>query len=211
MPDPDLQGTALRYAAGDLAPAAAEAFEARLAADQDARDALAEAVRLSAAALGQKSPAPGPSFRAALRARLAPRGRPAAWVALGGAAVAACTLLGLALAERDAPPAAAPRTAAVRDPGPPPAPDEHPAADAPPAPPHPERTAHAAAEPAPPDEGGADEGRTVAEIWADLSTARHVEKAHDDERRWREHVRNLSPQHVSGTARAAGFADAVHP
>ena len=64
MPDPTLQATALRYAARDLTASEAAAFEARLANDQDARDALAEAVRLSAAAIGQRPPAPRPSLRA---------------------------------------------------------------------------------------------------------------------------------------------------
>src|SRR5215470_11557103 len=103
MPEPTLQTTALRYAAGDLSPAEVAAFEARLAEDQDARDALAEAVRLSAAAIGQEPPAPHPSFRAAIRARLnlrAYRGHPLAWVGAGATAVAACTLLALALAGR---------------------------------------------------------------------------------------------------------------
>src|SRR5882724_9936156 len=95
MPDPTLQATALRYAAGDLDPDEVSAFEARLAEDQDARDALAEAVRLSAAAIGQEPPAPHPSFRSAIRARLGLagyRGHPVAWVGLGAAAVAACAL-----------------------------------------------------------------------------------------------------------------------
>ncbi|MBX9580133.1 MAG: hypothetical protein K2X87_07470, partial [Gemmataceae bacterium] len=59
MPEPTadplaLEALALRYAAGRLSPAAAAAFEARLETDQAARDALAEAVQLSAAALGQE-------------------------------------------------------------------------------------------------------------------------------------------------------------
>ena len=68
--------------------------------DQDARDALAEAVRLSAAALASTPPAPDRAFRAAIRERLvgwtpavarrrAYRGHPVAWAALGAAAVAA--------------------------------------------------------------------------------------------------------------------------
>jgi anti-sigma-K factor RskA len=115
MPDPALQTTALRYAAGDLPPAEAAAFEARLATDQDARDALSEAVRLSAAALGQAPPAPDPTFRAAIRERLsgwppgwlarrAYRGHPLAWAGLGAAAAAACTVVGLSLADRMADP-----------------------------------------------------------------------------------------------------------
>src|SRR5262249_58633732 len=95
-----LQAQALRYAAGDLLPAEAEAFEARLATDQAARDAVAEAVRLSAAALGQDPPAPDRSFRALIRERLfarwvpgwltrrAYRGHPLAWAGLGAVVVA---------------------------------------------------------------------------------------------------------------------------
>src|SRR4051812_28483228 len=110
-PEPALQATALRYAAGDLNAAEVAAFEARLAADQDARDALSEAVRLSAAALGQSSPTPHRSFRQAIRERLlgwcppwlarrAYRGHPLAWAALGALAVAGATVLGLSLANR---------------------------------------------------------------------------------------------------------------
>ncbi len=209
MRDPTLQGTALRYAAGDLSPDEVTAFEARLGDDQDARDALAEAVRLSAAAIGQKPPAPHPSFRAAIRARLdlrAYRGHPFAWVGLGGAAVAVCTLIGLSLADRADPP-----TAAVAAPVPVEA-IPAPRVVAPPAvavaPMPRERGASVAAEhPVP----SGDE-RSVAEIWADLSTPEHVEKARDDEVRWRQHVRALAhPHHVSATAKAAGMADGAHP
>jgi len=70
MPEPTLQATALRYAAGDLTSAESAAFETRLTTDQDAREALAEAVRLSAAALGQEPPQPDRTFRAAIRERL---------------------------------------------------------------------------------------------------------------------------------------------
>src|SRR5262245_22671866 len=99
MPEPTLQTTALRYAAGDLPPEEVTAFEARLAVDQEARDALAEAVRLSAQAIGQKPPAPHPSSRAAIRERLrVTRSGPLAWIGLGAAAVAACTIIGLSLA-----------------------------------------------------------------------------------------------------------------
>jgi hypothetical protein len=222
MPDPTLQGTALRYAAGDLAPVEAEAFEARLAEDQDARDALAEAVRLSAAAIGQKPPAPHPSFRAAIRARLTrpgragARGHPLAWVGLGAAAAAACTLLGLTFAQRGsldvtqrATPHSAPaRPEAERAPNPH-APDRR-AATAP-APMPREADVPVAAEVQAPATCG-DESRSVAEIWADLSTPEHVEKARDEELRWRQHVRNLSPaQHVSAAAKAAVPTDGAQP
>jgi hypothetical protein len=68
--EPSLQSTALRYAANDLPPAEAEAFEDRLGTDQDARDALEEAVRLSSAAVGQRAPEPDPAVGATGRARL---------------------------------------------------------------------------------------------------------------------------------------------
>jgi ferric-dicitrate binding protein FerR (iron transport regulator) len=69
MPEPTLQATALRYAAGDLTQAESAAFETRLTTDQDARDALAEAVRLSAAALGQELPLPRLEYRSPARPR----------------------------------------------------------------------------------------------------------------------------------------------
>jgi hypothetical protein len=215
MPDPTLQGTALRYAAGDLTPADAAAFEARLAEDQDARDALAEAVRLSAAAIGQTPPAPHPSFRAAIRARLdlrGSRGHPFVWVGLGAAAAAACTLIGLTLADRGPREVAAPGSAPVRTEGAPaPHPPERPAVAAAP---HPREaaTAAVAADPPAPVTCGDDEPRSVAEIWAGLSNTDHVEKAHDDELRLRQHFRSLSnPQHVSAGARGAAPADGPLP
>src|SRR4051812_40747615 len=113
MPELTLQATALRYAAGDLSPTETAAFEAQLADDQDARDALSEAVRLSAAAIGQKPLRPHPSLRALLRARLTWGGYrgPLVWSAMGGATVAICTLIGLSLAEDAKPPANAPGAA----------------------------------------------------------------------------------------------------
>lgn len=107
--DAELSLAALRYAAGEMTPADAEAFEARLADDQTARDALAEAVRLSAAASGAPAPSPDPLVRQAVAERLHPtllsrlfprrpyRGHPMAWAGLGGgvaAAVAVTVALG---------------------------------------------------------------------------------------------------------------------
>jgi len=222
MPEPTLQTTALRYAAGDLTAAEAAAFETRLADDQDARDALAEAVRLSAAALGQDPPAPHRSFRAAIRERLlgycpswlsrrAYRGHPFVWVGLGALAVAACTLVGLALAEHQQP---------ARDTTPIAALPESPAPLAPvaiaPEPrhaalPHPmvalagshehEATGQAStccSEPV---------GHTVAEIWADLSTPEHVEKMHDEELRWRQKLRELGLVHHGQLAPSSATAE----
>lgn len=108
--DAELAVSALRYAAGAMPPAEAEAFETRLADDQSARDALAEAVRLSAAASGAPAPTPDPLVRRAVAERLHPtwlsrlfprrpyRGHPAVWAVLGGgiaAAVAVTLTLGV--------------------------------------------------------------------------------------------------------------------
>ncbi|AWM41262.1 hypothetical protein GobsT_01170 [Gemmata obscuriglobus] len=186
MPDPALQSTALRYAAGDLGPAEVATFEERLAFDQEARDAVAEAVRLSAAAFGQSAPKPGAAFRAGLRERLTwTPSRGLTW-ATGGAAVAAvCAMIGLALADHAEPPSlpathtpTASQTAA-------------PAAGA-----EPDAltgTQEAAVLVAIESPGTAcGDDRTVAEIWAELSSHEHVEKARDDEARWRQKVQNLA-------------------
>lgn len=208
MPDPTLQTTALRYAAGDLPPGEVTAFEAQLAEDQDARDALAEAVRLSAQAIGQKPPTPHPSFRAVIRERLTLRGSrngPLAWIGLGAAAVAACTIIGLALAENTEQPDAASVPVAM-------APAEThsipPAADPTPAPgafastPRETQTPVAAENPNP-AACGEDANRSVAEIWADLSNHEGVEKARDEEMRMRHRVRDLSHPHVLTTVKSA--------
>ena len=96
---------ALRYAAGELPGPQAEAFEARLAHDAAAQDALAEAVRLSARALGQPAPEPDPLLRPMIAERLAPapwwrglfrrrpyRGHPLTWAGLGASAAGSLAL-----------------------------------------------------------------------------------------------------------------------
>jgi len=214
-PTPDaraLEATALHYAARDLSAAEAEAFEIRLAGDQAARDALAEAVRLSAAALGQAPPAPDGSFRALIRDRLRPlvawhprwltrrayRGHPLAWAGAGAVVVAGATLVGLRLAEPDA---AHTPVATVR-----------PALPAAPAP----AVLAAADELVPPREGEvvvnavvephaavAESGMSLraAEIWAELSTPDHVEKTHEEDARWRQRVRDFHPNAPALSAR----------
>lgn len=104
-PAPELAMLALRYAAGDLPAKEATAFEERLADDQPARDALAEAIRLSASAVGQPPPVPSGAVRIGVRDRLFPtwltrlfprrsyRGHPAAWATLGGTVAATTALL----------------------------------------------------------------------------------------------------------------------
>ncbi|VTU01183.1 unnamed protein product [Gemmataceae bacterium] len=210
-PEPALQAAALRYAAGDLSPGEAAAFEARLAGDQDARDALSEAVRLSAACLGQAPPEPHASFRAAIRERLAGwcpawlarrayRGHPASWSALGASVVVACGLVGVSLAERKRPPAPA---AALAPAVAPPAPGEPaPAATDPaPAPRDAEPVAVSAA--LAPASCGGETGPSVAELWAQMSTPDSVEKAHEDEMRWRNRY-GTATAGVPGRPPAAG-------
>lgn len=130
--DTDLALLALRYAAGELTPAGAEAFEYRLAADQAARDALAEAVRLSAAASGLPAPAPDPLVRQAVREKLHPtwltrlfprrpyRGHPAAWAGVGGTVAAAVAVVAMLNRAGDSDVVVAPVAAGDRVPPPPP-------------------------------------------------------------------------------------------
>jgi len=199
-PEPALQTTALRYAAGDLAPGEASAFEEQLAANQDARDALSEAVRLSAAALGQLPPAPHHSFRAAMRDRLtgwypgwlarrAYRGHPLAWSGLGAAIVVACALVGSSLAERK-PAQEQPVVRAAL----PVAPEPHSSVMNVATAPMPREAEHltvAISTPAP-STCGETSGPSIAELWAQFSTTEHVEKAHEDEMRWRHKIQSAT-------------------
>jgi hypothetical protein len=85
------------YASGELAEPERAAFEERLAADQSAREALAEAVYMNAALRGEAA-RPDPGYRARVRQRLRPswwkrllarqsyRGHPLLWSAVGAAA-----------------------------------------------------------------------------------------------------------------------------
>ena len=196
MPDPTLQTRALRYAAGDLPAADAAAFETVLAADPDAQDALAEAVRLSAACLGQRPPAPDRSFRAAIRDRLRPatvwnrwvarrayRGHPLAWTAAGVVAAAGLAAVGWSLGDADpALPAAAVRVAV-------PAPER----SVPVAPPP--RAVAVRPVPVPSVAADDDAALRAAEIWAELSTLEHVERVHEDELRRRTRARDFAAPH----------------
>jgi hypothetical protein len=182
MPEPTteplaLEATALRYAARTLSNSETAAFEARLGFDQSARDALSEAVRLSAAALRQDAPSPSRSFRSALRRRLAGSGRPMLWTGLGAGVVAAASLFAVQMADRTSDSAAqlvspsphvapAPRVVAVQSEK------------------HEEPTEPVVAE-------VNDDMRKAAEIWAELSTPEHVEKAHDDEAKLQHMFKNL--------------------
>ena len=103
--DAELAFAALRYAAGDLPAAAAVAFETTLGESQPAREALAEAVRLSAAAAGVPLPEPDPLFKQAVVERVRPtwltrlfprrpyRGHPALWASVGGSLAVAVVVM----------------------------------------------------------------------------------------------------------------------
>jgi len=100
----DLALLAHLYAGGELPAPEAALFEQRLSQDQAARDALAEAVWMSAVLYGGE-PRPDPAYRQQVRDRLRPtwwrrlvgrrsyRGHPAFWSALGAVAAALCLLL----------------------------------------------------------------------------------------------------------------------
>jgi hypothetical protein len=144
IPRTGLALTALRYAAGELPATEAAVFDAQLAADQAARDALSEAIRLSAAALGRPAPAPDPLTRAAVLDRVRPtligrafprrpyRGHPLTWAGLGGVVAAGLTAVGVWLG--DPPPAPDPVIVRGRAAEPPPAPRPVVFAEAAPAP-----------------------------------------------------------------------------
>lgn len=95
----DLALLALLYSSGELEGEEAAAFEARLAVDQEARDALAQAVQLSLTAAGERC-APDAVWREETKKRLMQRaslwqrlagprvyrGHPAVWSIFGAAA-----------------------------------------------------------------------------------------------------------------------------
>jgi hypothetical protein len=224
-----LQNMALRYAARDLDPNETVAFETRLANDQGARDALSEAVRLSAAALGRAPPAPHSSFRSAIRERLlgwcpgwlarrAYRGHPLAWAGLGAAAVAVCAVFGLYLTEVESKRAATstPKGATAQSANVSELKDETSDADS-----DPEKSETMAIAPMPRDRGVLppsvdcnDEHAckpSVAQIWAELSTPDHVEKAHEEELRWRHKLREMGAIHPGRPAATASINEPREP
>lgn len=193
-----LQALALRYAAGELPPADADAFEDRLGSDPAAQDALSEAVRLSAAALGQAPPAPDRSFRAMIGDRLsrlgrlwpgwlarrAYRGHPLAWAVSGAAALAVVCAVAVPLVRvAPAPPPPTP-TAAVPAAVPVPPPPREVGPGGGPA-------ARPVTDPVAVGAGDPDPLHAMAEHWEQMSTCDHVERAHDDELRWRQRLKDL--------------------
>jgi hypothetical protein len=159
--DDGLAWLALLYAGGELDPAEAALFEQRLAGDQQAREALAQAALL-AMPPGQPL-APDPAYRQRVHRRLRRRpwsrlvqrrsypGHPLLWSGAGAAAAALLTTLTFLLGM----PAASPMADGHR-----PAPAEPREADGEP--------------PAQAD---------VANVWARLHTTDHVARAHDEEMR----------------------------
>jgi hypothetical protein len=220
-----LQNLALRYAASELNPVETAAFEARLGKDQDAREALSEAVRLSAAALRQAPLTPNPSLRAKIRERLIGwypiwlarreyRGHPLAWAGFGALAVATCTVLGLSLTEREtisttngtstlsagassiSPTAIAPEPRAAE-------PESMAIAPAP--------RDQTTAPIAPPSCNEPGVNPSVAEIWAALSTPDHIEKDHEEELKWRQKIREIGGMHTGRPSSTSSFNDSREP
>jgi hypothetical protein len=222
-----LQSIALRYAARDLNPRETSTFEARLANDQVARDALSEAVRLSAAALGQAPPVPHHSFRAAIHERLlgwwpgwlarrSYRGHPIAWAGLGATTVAVCLILGLSLAQtelkKDSPASANNThvqsgntsennrdTLGSRSA----VPETETIA------PMPRELGVVASSANCTDEHSGKP--SVAEIWAELSTPDHIEKVHEEELRWRHKLREMGTIHPGKPTPSASINDSREP
>lgn len=164
-----LPALALLYAAGELEQAEAAEFEKRLADDQAAREALAQAVYLARSLAGQQPPTPDPAYRAEVRRRLrppgfwrrllAPRlypGHPALWTGVGAAAAIAFTLAVMHAPESRG-----------RDPIPVPIAVERP---------------EPAAVPRPADTTSAAD---VAKVWAALHNSEHLARAREEEIRRR--------------------------
>lgn len=155
----DLALQAYLYASGELPPREREDFELRLALEQPVREALAEAVRLTASLAGKET-RPAPAYRARVLHRLRPRwwtrvldrrawpGHPLLWATAGAAASLFLTLTLL----RPAP--------------------EVQLVELPPATPS-----------AIPDAKGDPDLGDRAFIWAELSTPDHVSRTHAEESR----------------------------
>jgi anti-sigma factor RsiW len=173
---------ALLYASGGLAEADAAAFERRLAADQAACEALAQAVPLALALRGQPVAPPDPAYRARVRQRLlrpAFRGHPALWAGLGAAA-AVLVMLGLGTMAR--------------------------------LPPRPPPGLSASSTLVGPANREAETASVMADVWAELQTPEHLLKAHDEEmrRRGRAEERGHSFQGEQRRSRSLGNSNSKH-
>jgi hypothetical protein len=189
--DPSIIALALLYTNGELDAPEAAGFEARLGAEQSAREALCEAVQLTMTLGGASAPRPDPSYRERVRdqllsttARTAPvsngwwsgllrprlyPGHPALW-ALGGA-LAAVLVVGFALPR---PSSAKTEIASSRTPAP-----NHAS------PPTQEAEEGTERDPA---ELEQDPSTEMVHVWAELHTSEHLVRVHDEEQRRRHRV-----------------------
>lgn len=161
MSDDHLALQALLYAGGELDGTALADFERRLAADQEAREALCQAVQLTQALAGDRPGRPDPAYRARVRQRLGKERRkwpvgPVVWASLGAAAA---VLITLGLNRPETPVA----------PTPPPAPVVVVRVEPPPV------------EPAPVEDGDAEPMLEMANVWAELTNSDHLARAVDRE------------------------------
>jgi hypothetical protein len=176
--DLGLTTLAFLYANGELEGADAEAFEKRLCTDQEAREALSQAVLLTQTVDGCEAPRPDPGYRDRVRQQLLPnlppagwravlrpqvyRGHPAVWLLTG--ALAGSLLLFFITSKKPADPS--PRRAVVNEPQ----------ANLPP--PRPRLPQFRPTRPAPAPTKGA-----MAEVWAELHTCSHLERVRAEEAR----------------------------
>src|SRR5262245_900315 len=160
------------YVTGELDPAEAAEFEHRLGQDQSARDALCQAVQLSATLNRLSTVQPNPAYRERVRERLRQRscwswlfgrrsyrGHPAIWSA-GGAAAAVLLVIGLAQLP----------AALITQPHPP-LPEPRKVVEEEPVPALPAELPQLAAT------------HDIAARWADLHDTSRVTRAHDEEMR----------------------------
>src|SRR5262245_40467052 len=120
---------ALLYATGELDAPEEAAFEQRLGEDQQAREALCQAVRLSSSLAGRRVTGPGPAYRQRVQSRLRRvrgawgwlvgrhpyRGHPLVWIAVGAVAAVVLLLVSTRLSGFPSCPGAAPRAPATQD------------------------------------------------------------------------------------------------
>ncbi|GIW79797.1 MAG: hypothetical protein KatS3mg105_1604 [Gemmatales bacterium] len=181
--DQTLLFEAVLYASGELDDSEAQEFEGKLAGDQVAREALAQAVQLSLSVTGEAGCRPSSSWREQARKRLLSscrrrqrffakksyRGHPVLWCAVGAAAAA----LLFAFIRPDAP--SPPATNTSR-----------------------EKTTTVAKEPAPQTSESLDPSLVIfsptteaADYWAELHATDHLEKAHGEQTKRKQRLEEM--------------------